>query len=95
MALEAQNMLDDMLDDNKIDKTEKVRLRKELDEISVQHTTNVALANDYGLPTVDIQNAFNNLSEYLIDVIIIYSDETKVLGENDRTNLNAYFANWY
>lgn len=95
MALEAQNMLDDMLDDNKIDKTEKVRLRKELDEISVQHTTNVALANDYGLPTIDIQNAFNNLSEYLIDVIIIYSDETKVLGENDRTNLNAYFANWY
>ena len=95
MAIEAQNMLNDMLDDSKIDKSEKVRLRKELDEISVQHTTNVALANDYGLPTVDIQNAFNNLSEYLIDVIVIYSDETKLLGENDRTNLNAYFSNWY
>ncbi len=95
MAIEAQNMLDDMLDDSKIDKTEKVRLRKELDEISVQHTTNVALANDYGLTTLDIQNAFNNLSEYLINVIVIYSDETKVLGENDRNNLNAYFSNWY
>jgi hypothetical protein len=54
MAIEAQNMLNDMLDDSKIDKTEKVRLRKELDEISVQHTTNIALANDYGLPTTDI-----------------------------------------
>ena len=90
-ADKANDMLNDISNDNKLTPDEKQSTKKEWEEINSEYTHNVKQAKIYGVDSSNYTTSFNQLQSYLTPLLVNLNTTESINGDEFRRKFKEYY----
>lgn len=87
----AQNLINDIANDNKLTATEKQSLALEFNRIKTEYNQNHSIATTLGLNVTTYQTVYNNLNSYITPLLANLTITSDIVGTTFRTNFQNYY----
>lgn len=87
----AQNLINDIANDNKLTPSEKQSLVLEFNRIKTEYNQNNSSATTLGLSVTGYQTGYNNLNSYITPLLANLTTTSDIVGARFRTNFQNYY----